>query len=172
MAAELFMLEEILDVSTDEEVLLDSDDDGEINIIVAITTFMRRDLHRNEGFCEAIVPSYSMDEFRSHFRMSRGTVEVLCREVAATGRIPQGYFFGRPPIPLQQPVLAFMWFISNSEVIRSVSDRFDVMLSSLDRIIHRVSGACIDLRQRYIKWPNGTFTFNNLLNRTNIINLT
>ena len=64
------MLEEILDVSTDEEVLLDSDDDGEINIIVAITTFMRRDLHRNEGFCEAIVPSYSMDEFRSHFRMS------------------------------------------------------------------------------------------------------
>ena len=33
------------------------------------------------------------------FRMTRGTLEKLCREVAATGCIPQGIRFGVAPIP-------------------------------------------------------------------------
>ena len=48
------------------------------------------------------------------------------------------------------------WFMSNSEVMRSVSDRFDVTLSSLFRIIQRVTNACISMWQQYIKWPTGT----------------
>ena len=30
-----------------------------------------------EGFVEEIVPRYSLDDFRSHFRMSRKTFEVI-----------------------------------------------------------------------------------------------
>ena len=54
--------------------------------------------------------------------MTRGTFEPLCREVQATGRAPKQHAFGRPPIPLDKQVLAFVrvWFIANSEVIRSV----------------------------------------------------
>ena len=48
--------------------------------------------------------------------MTRGTMEGLCRIVQATGRVPQRHSFGRPPIPLQKQVLAFVWFISNPEV--------------------------------------------------------
>ena len=64
-------------------------------------------------------------------------MEVLCREIGATGRVPQGNTSGRAPILLQQQVMAFVWFISNSKVTRAVSDRFDVTMSSLDRIIRR-----------------------------------
>ena len=88
--------------------------------------------------------------------MTRGTFQALCREVQGTERIPQQHPFGRPPIPLDKQVFAFVWFIANSEVIRSVCDRFDVTLSSLNRISHRMSGACVDLRQEFIKWLNGT----------------
>ena len=41
-------------------------------------------------------------------------------------------------IPVQCQVLALVWFMANSEVMRSVSDRFNVTLSSLFRIIQRV----------------------------------
>ena len=71
-------------------------------------------------------------------RMTRGTLGKLCREVSATGSIPQGNRFGRPAIPVQSQVLAFVWFMANSEVMRSVSDRFNATLSSLFRIIQRV----------------------------------
>lgn len=144
MTSQVLMLEEILDLSADEEMLINSNKEGEINTIGAISMFMRRDCHWREGFCENIVPLYSMDEFSSHFRMSKATMEVLCRKIGNTGRVPQGKTFGRAPIPLHQQVLAFIWFISNSEVIRAVSDRFNITMSSLDRIIRRVSRACLD----------------------------
>ena len=158
----MLMLEEILDLSADEEMLINSNKEDGINTIGAITMFMRRDRYRSKGFCENTVPLYSMYEFSSHFRMSRASMEVLCREIGATGRVPQGNTFGTASIPLQQQVLAFVWFISNSEVIRAVSDRFDVTMSSLDRIIRRVSRACMDMRQEYIKWPNRTLRINEL----------
>ena len=105
MAAELIlMLDEPL-AADEEEMLIDSDDEEEICVIVATSIFMRRDLNRNYGFCDVIVPTYSIDEFKSHFPMTRGTLDILCREVAATGKIPQGNRFGRPPIPVQCQVL-------------------------------------------------------------------
>lgn len=155
----MLMLHEIMDSSVEEEIVINSEDDGEIVLFAAVATFMRRDLNRNQGFFEVSIPTYSIDEFRSHFRMTRSTVEALCREVQTTGRVPQRQSFGRPPIPLDKQVLAFLWFVANSEVIRSVSDRFNVTLSSLNRIIHRVSSALVDLRQQYIKWPNGNLQY-------------
>ena len=128
MVEQLLVLNEILDFSLEEESVVNSDDD-DIPTLAAVATYMRRDLHRNKDFYENVLPTCRIDEFKSHFRMTRGTFEALCREV---------------------------WFVANSEVIRSVCDRFDVTLSSLNRIIHRVSGACVDLRQEFIKWPNGT----------------
>jgi len=105
--------------------LINSEDDA-VDIFSAASTFLRRNLQRTEGYFEHALPGYSLDEFTSHFRMSRGTMEGLCRVVQATGSVPQRHSFRRPPIPLQKQVLAFVWFISNSEVFRSVSDRFNV----------------------------------------------
>ena len=118
MAAQLLLLKEMLDFALKEESLVNSDDDDLIPILAAIATYTRRDLHRNQRFYENILPAYTTDEFKSHFRMTRGTFEPLCREVQATGRFPRQNAFGRPPIPLDKQVLAFVWFIVNSKVIR------------------------------------------------------
>ena len=155
MAAELVT---ILHELVDEEVEISFGFDEEEDVLVAGSTFMKRKLNRNDAFFEVVIPTYSVDEFKSHFRMTRGTLEKLCREVAATGTIPEGNRYGRPPIPVQCQVLAFVWFIANSEVMRSVSDRFNITLSSLSRVIQRITEACISVRQQYIKWPTGTFT--------------
>ena len=66
------------------------------------------------------MPSYAIDEFRSPFRMTKTTFKVLAQEQAATGAIPTGKSFGRKPIKLQRQVLAFTWYMSNMEVMRSV----------------------------------------------------
>ena len=67
--------------------LIHSDDD--IPILTAVITYVRCDLYRNKGFYENISPAYTIDEFKSHFRMTRGTFEALCRDVQATGRVPK-----------------------------------------------------------------------------------
>ena len=88
MAAELLLLNEMLDFSLEEVNLVNSDDD-DIPILAAVATYMRGDLHRNKGFYENILPAYTIDEFKSHFRMTRGAFEALCREVHCTGRVPK-----------------------------------------------------------------------------------
>ena len=49
MAAQPLLLNEMLDFSLEEESLVNSDD-GDIPILTAVATYMRRDLHRNKDF--------------------------------------------------------------------------------------------------------------------------
>jgi len=51
-------------------------------LVSATAAFMKRDLTRIVGFCEVAVPSYAIDEFKSHFRMTKTTFEVLAQELA------------------------------------------------------------------------------------------
>ena len=80
MAAEIFVLNEIIDASIEEELLLDYEEDGEFLLISATAAFLKRNLKIIVGFCEVVVPSYAIDEFRSPFRSSP-------QDLAATGQI-------------------------------------------------------------------------------------
>ena len=90
MTAQLLLLNEMLDFSLEEECLIKSDDD-DIPFLAGVATCMRRHLPRNKGvyplmkvFCLHSV-KLTIDEFlKSHFRVTRGTFEALCREVQAT----------------------------------------------------------------------------------------
>ena len=50
----MLMLDENLEFSIDEESLINSEDDCEINILSAVATFMRRNLNRNQGYYEML----------------------------------------------------------------------------------------------------------------------
>ena len=116
MAAQLLLLNEMLDFSLKEESLVNPDDDDLIPILAAIATYMRRDLHRNQRFYENILPAYTTDEFKSHFRMTRGTFEPLCREVQATGRVPKQHAFGRPPVPLDNNNIIIIFHLYSAHI--------------------------------------------------------
>ena len=71
----MMILNEVADVSIDEDLHLDYKDDGEFYSIAAIVTFMETYVQRVFGFYEIVVPSYSIDKFRSHFWMTKNTFE-------------------------------------------------------------------------------------------------
>jgi len=87
MAAETVVLYEIIDASIDEELPLD-EEDGEFLLISAAAAFMKRDLKRIARFCEVVVPSYAIDDFRSRFRMTKTTSKFLLKswQLACTGK--------------------------------------------------------------------------------------
>ena len=59
MAAQLLLLNEMLDFSLEEERLFNSDDD-DIPFLAAVATYMRRHLSRNKGFYENILLAYKL----------------------------------------------------------------------------------------------------------------
>ena len=140
------------DFEIENEIL---DEEEESIVFSCLASFARRNLNRIEGFYEATFPRYSPSEFQSHFRMTKTTMETVCREIVNTGRIPLGNVKGRPPIPPEKQVLLFVWCMANQECARLVADRFDVTMSSVDRVLRRVAQGLLELCPRYIKWPSG-----------------
>ena len=69
-------MNETLDASIDEELHrlhLDYEGYEEFHLISANAAFMMKNLKRIVVFCEVVVPSHAMDEFRLHFRMTKTT---------------------------------------------------------------------------------------------------
>ena len=61
---------------------------------------------------------------------------------------------------LDQVLYAFLWSMAlNQEPIRTMaatcSMAFDITLSSVDRVLKRVSQATVHPSDRFIRWPNG-----------------
>ena len=49
---------------------MNSENDDDILILAVVAAYMRRNLHQNQGFYENILPRYTIDEFKSHSRMT------------------------------------------------------------------------------------------------------
>lgn len=157
MAAELAVLEVLLDDTFEYYFVEEEDDDLPMFSMAAIIA--RRSLNRCQGYFEQTVPLYSVDEFQSHFHLKRTTFEILVREAVGTGVLPIGNVFGRQVIDVRKQVSIFLWFIANQESMRLVADRFNVTFSSVLRVIQRVMESVLALRNQYIKWPNGRVFF-------------
>lgn len=144
----------------DSEILmctpLDSNDD--VLLLTVVACFMRRNLHRVNGYYEVTIPAYLAGEFQNHFRMTKMTCELLTQEIMHTGRIPAGNPSGRSAILPEKQILLFLWSMANKEPYRTIADRFGVTVSSVHRALRRVVQGVIDLCGHYIKWPNGEYS--------------
>ena len=74
MAAQLLLLNEMLDFSLEKESLVNSEGDF-IPILAAVAIYMRRDLHRSKGLYKNILPACTIDEFKSHRRTRETSAE-------------------------------------------------------------------------------------------------
>ena len=76
---------------------------------------------RISEFFEETVPLYRGDVFRSHFRITRSTLETLCQMLAPSEHIPKGNAFGRRPIEPQKEIAVAVWAVANQESCLQIS---------------------------------------------------
>ena len=98
------------DCETISCTILDSNDD--VILLAAVACFMR----------EVTIPAYLSGEFENHFRMTRGTYQLLAQEIKHTGRNLTGNLSGRPAILPEKPMLLFLWSVANRELYRTSAD--------------------------------------------------
>lgn len=91
------------------------------------------------------IPSYLIDDFQRFFRISRGTFELILRNIAVYLTPDIGR--GRAAITPEKHLLITIWFISHQDTIHRMSDRFSVTDSSIIRCRDRVFTVVL----RYLK---------------------
>ncbi|XP_019699512.2 protein ALP1-like [Harpegnathos saltator] len=109
--------------------------------------------HRVEDYLH-VVDSWTDLEFKEHLRIKRNLAIRLIDELHESGFIPS-HSFGVRPIEAKLSFLIFLWHLANTESLRTISDRFDVSISSVFRVIRRVTAWILIKLDDVIKWPEG-----------------
>ncbi|XP_066600586.1 uncharacterized protein [Prorops nasuta] len=91
-------------------------------------------------------------EFKQHFRLSKYTASILIQNLEKSGFIPS-HSFGIKPISAKLSFLMFLWFIANTEPLRTLSDRFNISVSSVFRVLRRVINWLLTKVDEVISWP-------------------
>ncbi|XP_067018487.1 putative nuclease HARBI1 [Acropora muricata] len=139
----------------EEDSLLEGNYDDTFVVLSSCCVFTRRKLARISRYFESTVPHYHCDVFRSHFRMTSSTFEMLSHFLSASDHIPKANRFGKPCIHPRKQIAVAVWALANQESCRQISDRFDVTMSSVTRCLRRVTKALVDVRGDFIQWPRG-----------------
>ena len=151
----------ILDVFLDDDEEAEESDylDGVLLYGALFWNPRRIKIPRTKDYAEVTVPSYTINDFRKHFRMTRATFETLLVEVVNSGRdVLPAYPStrgGRPVVTPAKHLLVALWFLGNQCCIRDVSDRFDISDYMVWVVVRRVCSILVRLAPKFIKWPSG-----------------
>ncbi|KAJ8911490.1 hypothetical protein NQ315_010862 [Exocentrus adspersus] len=124
-------------------------DDG----IEELEGFEQRRRPKNENYITETVENYNEQEFIEHFRVSRNVLNSLEEQFA------ESYWFkyqtGNSKICANNHVLIFLWYAGHQTAsFRDVADCFDISISSLFRVIRRVTYFLSNLAPQFIRWPD------------------
>ena len=115
----------------------------------------REDAVNIKGYFEETVPQYPPSTFRSRFKVSRGTFEMLAQELSMHDPFLSKSPSGRPSIPIDKCLAAFLWVLATNERRVHVAERFDMSISSLHNIIDQIMDITVNhLQAKFIRWPD------------------
>ncbi|XP_030745146.1 putative nuclease HARBI1 [Sitophilus oryzae] len=141
--------DEIFDISSESEASDSSDDDENLELILDI------DLrHKNAHYLDQTIPQYSNELFLDHFRVSRHVAMSIADKFANSIYYSTNRSGCYGKLSAQDVIYIFLWFAGHQTAsYRDVGDRFDVTISTIFRIIRRVTYFLSNLSPEVITWP-------------------
>ncbi|XP_071577572.1 uncharacterized protein [Temnothorax nylanderi] len=141
--------------STNESGASSSSEEAEDEILFPLYQLLIQGRRRSkvQGFLDT-VHLYSDTVFKEHFRLQRRTAYLQIDMLQQSDFIPS-HSFGMRKISAEWSFLIFLWYVANTEPLRTLGDRFDVSISSIFRVIRRVVEWLLSRLDEEIKWPDG-----------------
>jgi len=104
---------------------------------------------RIENFYEKTIPRYSPNDFQSHFRLTRDSVEKILHGLSGSENFRDNVrgTSGKENIPLLKALLVTLWTVGSAETYRSIGDRFNITKSSVCSSIELIRTGVIDVRK-------------------------
>ncbi|XP_067671630.1 putative nuclease HARBI1 [Haliotis asinina] len=155
MASARLLLQELFDDTSSDDSSDESDDEFQSILTLLAGSY---DRPRVENYVQGVVPLYSLDTFKTFFRMSRKTFEELLQIMTTCPGVQmRNPSAGRPQIPIETDLLMHLWYMGSQECVRSMADRFDVSESTF--VVH--NRAMLDVlvnhvMPKIIRWPDHT----------------
>ncbi|KAJ8963523.1 hypothetical protein NQ314_005565 [Rhamnusium bicolor] len=114
----------------------------------------RTNINRKYSFVQEIVNSFSDEEFKRNFRLTREAFNWVQSQIKDKLDTNSKY---KANIPSEKQLLAAIWILSTPDSYRqvqSIAGRFSISKSSLHISFQRVVKALNNVAAQIIKWPN------------------
>lgn len=139
------------DSDSDNESLSDTSEDSILDILTPILE--KKERHCIKGYVKDTIPTYTDDEFLTHFRVNRDLYQYLVDEFSKSS-VYQALDTIKAYSGNHHMVL-FLWFAGHEGcAFRDLADRFDLAIGTVSNMIYRVTMFLSSLSTVAIKWPN------------------
>lgn len=98
--------------------------------------------------------SYSEEDFFRLSRMRKTTFDILLTLLLQTPDFKTVWYMGRKPMEPCKKALVALLYLSSTQTIRQIEDKFNVADSSVYKCRNDFLEAIRLLRNRLIKWPH------------------
>ncbi|KAJ8972589.1 hypothetical protein NQ314_000117, partial [Rhamnusium bicolor] len=134
----------------------DSSDDDELlqDLCWLVGCVGRTNINRKYSFVQEIVNSFSDEEFKRNFRLTREAFNWVQSQIKDKLDTNSKY---KANIPSEKQLLAAIWILSTPDSYRqvqSIAGRFNISKSSLHISFQRVVKSLNNVAPQIIKWPN------------------
>lgn len=116
-----------------------------------------------KNYVKDVVPHYIEDDFRSHFRVSRSTVEFLLNLIGnKNGFSYNERGLGRPCISPKIQLLLFLDYMGHESYQYQLETKYGVSVGAVNHIVHKLTAFFVTtLSEEFIKWPTEEEAKNN-----------
>ncbi|XP_061184635.1 putative nuclease HARBI1 [Saccostrea echinata] len=118
--------------------------------IIHLLSMPRNHIPRIQDFVEETVSMYSTDDFRTHYRLIRTTVEIILRIIAP--RLTAVHEGGKEEITPEKQLHLFIWYLANQESMRETGNLFGVSLSTVHKTVIKVTSTLKKVFLNVIQW--------------------
>nr|CAI5849118.1 unnamed protein product [Callosobruchus analis] len=115
-----------------------------------------RETPQTLDYIERVVPGYSSQTFKQHFRVSPDTFDYMLNLLGDDLSRTESKS-GRKPISAKVQLMIALWFMATPDSYRSVHVTFGVGKATAFRAVRRVVKTLYCLAPRVIKWPKDQY---------------
>ncbi|KAG5897800.1 Protein ANTAGONIST OF LIKE HETEROCHROMATIN PROTEIN 1 [Gonioctena quinquepunctata] len=130
----------------------DSDEECSCSNEANILEKTSKKFKRSDGFAEAIVPTFQLDEFRSHFRVNRTTFEKILEMIHTS--FSSEHKGGWDRIYPEKAAYILLWYLGNQETFKQISERFKITMSCIHNIVKIGTRNISENMSEHILWPS------------------
>lgn len=110
---------------------------------------------RIENFAEIWIGLYLDFDFFQLFRMTKTVFSKLQNGIINNPQlITKPYQGGGVPMSIEKQLLVTLWWLQKGETLMPVSNRFNLVISSVYNCTTNLLNVLISLQYKYIIWPN------------------
>jgi len=114
----------------------------------------RRKKARVKDYVDNVLPLYTLDDLRQHFRITRSTFDQIV--ILLSPKLIVGNKGGIMKVPVEKQLLIFIRYASSQQTLTEITDTFSVCEATIHTNVHRtLSIICSEMLPDLIKWPSG-----------------